>query len=77
MSDEVKDRNIRAHNDMYMLRQVRKALNDIELSFNTNRPARAEYQLYLLRTMVDEQPSRVKPWSTYQQLVLEEFDESL
>ena len=73
--DGRKDRIIKAHNDISMLRQVRKAVNDIQESFHVNSPRRAEYQLYLLRTMIDEQPSRTKPWSTYQQLVLEEFDE--
>lgn len=76
MSDESerKDRIISMHNDIHMLKQVRKALNDIQLSFTDDKPHKAEYQVYLLRTMIDEQPSRRKPWSTYQQLVIEEFE---
>lgn len=70
-----KDLIIKMHNDIHMLKQVRKALNDIQESFHINNPRRAEYQVYLLRTMIGQQPSRTEPWSTYQQLVLEEFDE--
>jgi hypothetical protein len=68
------DRIDHMHDDMHMLRQVRKALNDIEVSFKDGLSRRAEYQVYLLHTMVDEQPSRRKPWSTYQKLVIEECE---
>lgn len=71
---ERKDRIISMHNDIHMLKQVRKALTDIEASF-ANDKRKAGYQLYLLRKMIDQQPSRTEPWSTYQQLVLEEFED--
>ena len=58
---------------MDVLRQVRKALDDIASSFQDNFPMKAEYQVYLLRSMIDEQPSRRKPWSHYRPRVDEEF----
>lgn len=73
--DERKNRIISMHNDISMLRQVRKAINDIGASLTNNQPRKAEYQLYLLRKMIDQQPSRTKPWSSFQQLVLEEFED--
>ncbi len=60
---------------MNMLKQVRKALNDIQAAFTGNHPNKAEYQVYLLRKMIDEEPSRQLPWSYYQPLVDEEFGE--
>lgn len=74
MSDR-KDRIIKMHNDIHMLKQMRKALNDIQESFTADKPHKAEYQLYVLRMMIDEQPSRRKPWFWYRGWIAEEFDE--
>jgi hypothetical protein len=57
---------------MDILKQIRKACNDIAESFRTNKPSRAEYQFFLLRKMIDE---RRHPWSHYQPQVDEEFGE--
>lgn len=76
--------------DAPILKQVRKALNDIDAtmgsltsktvspynkSYEINHLAqKAHYQLFLLRKMIDEQPSRRQPWSYYQPQVKEEFE---
>lgn len=75
MSDESKDRIIDQHNEIHLMKQARKALNDIAAAFNENNPTKAEYQVHLLRTMIDEQPSRRKPWRYYQRRVDEEFED--
>lgn len=66
--------------DMDVLRQVRKALDDIGESFAEIHTGKAdyhkvEYQVFHLRKMIDEQPSRRNPWSAYRAMVEEEFDE--
>lgn len=57
---------------MSMLRQVRKALNDIDASFTAGDSMRAEYQFQLLRKMIDD--DRRRPWSDWMQMAIEEFD---
>lgn len=59
---------------MDMMHQVRKALNDIQHSFESNNAERAELEVFWLRKMIDEQPSRHKPWSEYQLRIDEEFE---
>lgn len=64
--------------DMDMLKQVRKALNDIRATLATDGeavcdPVKALYQLDLLREMIDAQPSTRQPWSFYRPRVDEEF----
>lgn len=68
---------------MDMLKQVRRALDDIRQSLTDVEPyeptgikvgEKAIYQIDLLRKMIDEQPSRQHPWSYYQPMVAEEFE---
>ena len=61
-----------------MMKQVRKALDDIQQSINDDMNddfvfTKAALQIYYLRKMIDEQPSRQKPWSHYQPMIDEEF----
>jgi hypothetical protein len=58
---------------MDMIRQVRKALDDIAASYANNQPGRAEMQVFWLRKMIDQQPSRRKPWSHYRPAIDEEY----
>lgn len=58
---------------MNMMHEVRKALDDITKSFKNYQYAKANMQAYLLRKMIDEQPSRQKPWSDYQGIIDEEW----
>jgi len=58
-----------------MMRQVRKAVGEIQETINEGpHLMKVAYQLDMLRKMIDETPSRQKPWSYYREQVEEEFN---
>lgn len=59
---------------MNMMREIRRALNDIQQSMNNYDDHRVRLQVYHLRVMIDERQSRQKPWSHYQEIIEEEFE---
>lgn len=58
---------------MNMMREIRRALNDIQQSLNDVAVTKTALQVHYLRVMIDEQQSRQKPWSHYQEIIKEEF----
>lgn len=59
--------------DKALLRQIRKALDDIEESLRNDDLVKARYQESLLRKMIDDDRSR--PWAHWRPQVDEEFGE--
>lgn len=60
------------HHCVDMMRQVRKALTDIQQSFADSDADRAEMEVYWLHRMIDATPSH--PWSHYQPMIDEEYE---
>jgi hypothetical protein len=59
--------------DKALLRQIRKALDDIEVSLAAGDLDKARYQETLMRKMIDDDRSR--PWAHWRPQVEEEFGE--
>lgn len=59
--------------DRALLRQIRKAMNEIQESLASGDNDKAAYQMDLMRKMIDDDRSR--PWAHWKPLVDEEFGE--